>query len=77
MIKIVKGLIGTIIIALFTTVILNYVGVKINAKEIEHEKEVRELNDATLKDSLDKQTKHLENIEKHLRAMSRGNQKCN
>lgn len=69
--KIIGSLIGTAIIALTTSVILNTSNIKINAKELTHEKEVRELKDETLKENLDKQIKHLENIENYLRELTK------
>lgn len=70
--KVIAGIIVSATIALVSAVIMNTLNTNLNASEIKHEREVRVMTDKSLKDSLDKQNKHLENIEAYLRKLSEG-----
>lgn len=71
--KIFGTLITTALIALIATVISNTIAVNLNAQEIVHERNIQEVMHQTLNDNLDKQIKHLENIEAYLREIARKN----
>lgn len=69
--KLIGTLLTAAIIALTTAVISNTSGVKLNAREIDHKAAIQAVINKSITDNLDKQIKHLENIENYLRNITR------
>ena len=69
--KLIQPLLSAAILALVGATITNMSDIQLNAKEIVHEREMRELMIRNLTDSINKQNAHLENIESFLRDYTR------